>query len=182
MRVGFWFGGAIALTLVAIVAGVAIVATESESLGDKLVRGVVPGDVALRLAEPGVYTIYHEHRTRIDGRVHDGGSLDGLRLRVVEVATGEAVRVGPPTVNGSYSRGDRAGVAVFSFRAGRPGAYRLIAAHDDGSPQPRHVLSVSLGLMQAVVRLVTIAIGTGFTALVLLVLVVLAVVRSRRRR
>ncbi len=181
MRVGLWFGGAIALTLAAIVAGVAIVVTDAKSLGDKLVSGVVPGEIALRLDEPGTYTIYHEHRTRIDGKVRDGGSLEGLRIKVVEMATGQAVPVGPPTVSGSYSFGDRAGVAAFSFRAIRPGAYGLAAAYDDGRPQPRHVLSVSLGLVHAIVRLVTITISTGFTALVLLVLVVLAVVRSRRR-
>ena len=127
-------------------------------IGDLIVRFVVPGSGELTLAEAGMYTIFHEEESVIDGRVYNVPTIDGLTVTVTEEADGATVPVRSPGVHMTYTIGGHSGVSVFAFEAVRPGRYRLTGAYDGGRTAPRTVLAVDLGFFRWLWRLLLMGI------------------------
>src|SRR5262245_38697010 len=44
----------------------------------RMLRVLVPGQADLVLKEPGTYTIYHEYRSTLEGRVYNVDAVSGL--------------------------------------------------------------------------------------------------------
>lgn len=59
-----------------------------QEVPDSLTRIVVPGEAELDLTEPGSYTIYHEHRSVVDGQVFSSTADISSLLVAVERPTG----------------------------------------------------------------------------------------------
>jgi hypothetical protein len=135
------------LPLVVVIAGMAcmgaFLSNRLSGLGDSLVQVVVPGDAELTL-DPGSYTIFHESRSMVDGRIFSVDSIAGLGVSLASAAD-EPVALAPASMSSSYEFAGRSGSAVFNFEIGDPGVYRLSAAYGDGAAGPRTVLAVGKG-------------------------------------
>lgn len=147
--------------------------------GLSMQRVVVPGSAELALKESGRYTIYHESRSVMDGRVYDVDDVSGLTVELVSAETGESVPLDSPGANTTYDLRGRSGRGVLTFEVDRPGAYRLSADYPAGGG-PETVLAVGKGIgtriAMTVVGAIAIAIGSFLLA------AAIAVVTFVRRR
>ncbi|HYO46804.1 MAG TPA: hypothetical protein VEY33_08970 [Gemmatimonadota bacterium] len=178
-RKGYVFAAAV---LAAGVVGFALVLFLGLS-GLSMQRVVVPGSAELALEEPGRYTIYHESRSVVDGRVYDVADVSGLTVELVSAETGESVPLDSPGANTTYDLRGRSGRGVLTFEVDRPGAYRLSADYPAGDG-PETVLAVGKGLGTRIAMTVAgvIAIGIGSFLLAAAIAVVTFVRRRRAIR
>lgn len=151
--------------------------------GLSMQRVVVPGSAELALDEPGRYTIYHESRSVMDGRVYDVADVSGLTVELVSAETGESVPLDAPGANTTYELRGRSGRAVLTFDVGRPGAYRLSADYPAGDG-PETVLAVGRGIGTRIAMTIAgaIAVGVGSFLLAAVIAVITFVRRRRGRR
>ena len=152
-------------------------------LESRLMQVVMPGSATLALAEPGTYTIFHEHKATVGGRYYASASADGLTLRL-ESAGGARVPLSVPATSSSYSIGNRAGTSIYAFTVTAPGTYRLSGTLASGRNEPRIVLAVGRGFMAEIFGLVgsTLAIVFGALGLAGAIVVATLVQRARARK
>ena len=144
-----WYG----LSAILILAAVAIVAVfiiyRIHAITGMLQQVVVPGQATLTLDEPGDYTIFHEYESVVDGKLYYAMSLSGLNVTVTG-PDGARVTLTTPGATSRYNLSSRSGVSVFAFTATKPGAYRLVAAYDNGRNEPQTVLAVGKGFLASI--------------------------------
>jgi hypothetical protein len=93
---------------------------------------VVPGSHEMRFEKTGIYLVYYEYQSVVDGKVYSTGeALSGLQCTVTHKASGKRVRIGPASVSSNYTMGGRAGKAVLQFAIDEPGTYEFSAWHED---------------------------------------------------
>jgi hypothetical protein len=174
-----WYAVAAGILLLGIAGFALVLFTRLKDLGSGLEQVVVPGETELAL-DAGTYTIFHEHRSVVDGRFYSAPeNVPGLRVRVVSAASGRELPVRPPGGDASYSIGGRSGVAIFSVDVPEPGRYR-VSGDVPGGGGP-YVLALGSGFGR---RLLTTILGAIAVALLSFVaaLTVAIVTFVRRRR
>ena len=140
-RKWYWLGGAVAI--VGIAAFVFLLVSRIGGIDDKLSQMLAPGKVEMVFAEPGTYTIFHEHESIFQQRYYSSDEVvSGLAVRVVSVVSGAPVKVEAPGTNANYTIGGRAGVVILEFEIVEPGPYRISAAYADGRRKPQVVLAI----------------------------------------
>src|SRR6185312_10238567 len=122
-----WYAVGIALIAATLAAAGYYILHQVTAIADRLIQVVVPGQATLTLNESGTYTIFHEYRSVVDGKIYAAGGLSGLRVTVTSPG-GTDVPLTRPGATSRYTLSSRAGVSVFAFEAPAPGAYRLTAA------------------------------------------------------
>jgi hypothetical protein len=157
----------------------AILFTNLSGIGKKLQQVVVPGKSAITLHEAGSYTIFHEYRSVVGGKVYSTEKeLPGLECELVSKSTGARVPLTPATTNGTYEMGGRAGVSIFDFSIHDPGEYELSATYSAGQQGPEAVLAVGqdftlgiittvFGSLAVVFGCILISIALAITALIM---------------
>ena len=104
-------------------------------------RVVVPGTGTVTLAEPGEYTVCHEYRSVIAGKVYQNPqATPALNCRLVFAEDGKEVALLPMSMSHTYEYGSRAGQAIWEFRADRGGVYKLSAEYPEGKKGPGEVV------------------------------------------
>ncbi len=171
--------------LLAIGVGITVFVLDLAKMAKGMQRVVVPGSGKLKLDAPGSYTVFHEYRSKIEGRAHTSqAGLANLDCTVTD-PNGEDVPLAP--VNGSmtYNVGSRSGRAVWVFYADQPGTYTLNGARPGGATKPKAVLAVVGGFGKAIGRAVLwifAGLGIGVVAIItgIVILIMALVLRSRR--
>jgi len=139
----------------------------------------VPGEAVLTL-EPGHYTIFHESRSLVDGRIYSGTDVSGLEVSLEPVHAGPALALQQPGMASSYEIGGRAGRSVLAFDVAQPGEYRLVAGYPQGEAKSKAVLAVGRETVGGIVSLVLSVIGIIFLGVAIAVLIVVMTYRRRR--
>lgn len=179
MRSPLWFvlAGVIAVAGF-VVAGFHIVSGLGAIEG-RLTQVVVPGSAVLNLKEPGTYTIYYEHQSVVDGRVHTGSGMAGLRLSMR--GPGGDVQLVPNSGGATYTFGSRQGRSIYSFTATTPGEYRITGVLPDGRGEPKVVLAVESGLIGGMARMIGGGIGMAFGGLAIAGILVIVTLWQRQK-
>jgi len=133
-------------------------------VADGLQQVVVPGEHEIVLAEAGSHTIFHEERAVVGGRYFASDrQLNGLKLRLEALPSGDDVPIGVPSARTSYTLADREGSSIATFTVSRPGTYRLTAWYPEAAADPTAVLAIGQGvearLMTAIFGSLASAIG-----------------------
>ncbi len=176
VKPGRWCYGLSFLILVAgIVAFAVSLAGGIQGFAGSMQRMVMPRSYFITLPEAGRYVIFHEYQSSVAGRTFATGSvnLSGMRVSLVGKATGEQVKLAPPSASYSYSSGV-SGVSMMEFDATRPGLYQFTAWYDRGAG-PEVVLAIGRGsgdmmwgvIMRSLVVLFTAIALSIFTGIVL---------------
>lgn len=84
-------------------------------------RVVIPGQTSLSLEE-GVYTVYHEYNTAINGVYYGEIDIRGLSLKVTGT---EKVPMMPSRSLSTYHKQGRSGKSIFSFEIKYSGEYDI---------------------------------------------------------
>lgn len=139
--------------------------TNLSGMGNKLQQVVVPGKSEITLLDPGAYTIFHEYKSVVGGKVYSTEQqLSGLEVTLRSKATGARVPLAPATSSSTYEFGSRAGASVFEFNIHDPGVYELSASYSAGQRGPDVVLAVghdfTMGIMTTVFGSLAIVFGS----------------------
>lgn len=147
-------------------------------------RFVVPGVHSMDLKTGRTYTVYHEYRSEVDGRIFSNQESVGGMLCGLTAMDGSQVPLRKPGVNENYQLNGRAGRAVFEFEVAADGRYTLACDYAPNPPGPQLVLGVGSGVLWTIFGLVARVlggIGFGLAAFVGMVIYV-AVKRDRAKK
>ncbi len=114
---------------------------------DDLQRVPIPGAGEVTLSE-GKKSLYYEG---------PGGRIPPLRIGVVALPSGDAIRVGEHSSEVTYSISGHAGESVAGFTAPRDGRYRVVVEAPEAVPTGAQ-LAVGRGLGNRLVRVIVGAI------------------------
>lgn len=179
MRSPLWFVLAGVIAVAGFAAAGFRVVSGIGGIESRLMQVVMPGSAVLNLSEPGTYTIYYEHKSVVDGRVHVGTGLGDLRLSMR--GPGGEVQLVPNSGGATYTFGSREGRSIYSFAATAPGEYRITGTWPDGRGERKVVLGVESGLIGGMARMVGGAIGMAFGGLAIAGILVIVTVLQRQK-
>ena len=141
---GWWYGAAVLVLLAGIGVFVALVFGGVKGIGQNFTQIVVPGEQEVQL-DPGMYTIFHEYRSTVGGRVYSNpAQIAGLQVQVKSKTTGGNIAVAPSSVQSNYNVGSREGKSLLEFRIDQPGTYILSGDYAGGATGPQTVLAVGI--------------------------------------
>jgi hypothetical protein len=168
---------------------------ESRVNMDNLTQVVVPGSAEITFPESGVYAVYYEYRSIVDGIVFASSETPpALACTLTSRATGADVGVVPDYVKtNTYSTKDRerVGVLIRSITIDQPGTYNFSCRYPDGSSQPQVVLAVGPNFVWEFLGIAARTIATAAAGLVVLVgsgilaavvVLTIALIRRQSRR
>lgn len=143
---------------------------------------VMPGSVTLDLSEAGVYTIFHERRSVVDGRSYSSDGMAGLRLSVFG-ADGTELNL-KPFSGSTYTFGGREGRSLYTFEVKAPGQYRIAGTLPDGRTEPKIVLALGPGVLGGMFKMIglSIALAIGGVAVAALIVILTVIGRGKARR
>ncbi|WP_216830396.1 hypothetical protein [Alkalihalobacterium elongatum] len=128
------------------------------------VRVIVPGMEELVL-ESGNYTIFHEYRSIVDGKIyHTDHNIQGLGVLIYDPSTDIPVPL-QHSSGSTYSTNGIEGTSVFKFSIDEPGNYQLMAQYEGIDQGSEVVLNIKKSFVGKV-----IAFGGGIFVMVLSVL------------
>lgn len=179
MRSPLWFVLAGVIAVAGFVAAGFHIVSGLGAIEGRLTQVVVPGSAVLNLKEPGTYTIYYEHQSVVDGRVHTGSGMAGLRLSMR--GPGGDVQLVPNSGGATYTFGSRQGRSIYSFTATTPGEYRITGVLPDGRGEPKVVLAVESGLIGGMARMIGGGIGMAFGGLAIAGILVIVTLWQRQK-
>jgi hypothetical protein len=181
MRSPLWFVVAGLIALAGFAGALFYLMPRLAAADSAMFRVVVPGTAVLTLDKAGRYTIYHEKKSTVDGRYYASETVNGLRLRLSDEATGAPVTLTEPTMAASYTIGNKSGTSIYAFTIDRPGRYRLAADLADGRSEPKAVLAVEQGMLGEMFRLIFGTMAIAFAGLGLAGAIVLVVLWRRSK-
>jgi hypothetical protein len=143
---------------------------------------VMPGSATLDLNEAGVYTIFHERRSVVDGKSYSSDGMAGLRLSVF-AANGTEVNL-TPSSGSTYTFNGREGHSVYAFQVATPGQYRVTGTLPNGRTEPKIVLALGVGVLGGMFKMIGLSIGLALGGIAIAVLIVILTVigRGKARR
>jgi hypothetical protein len=157
-----------------------IIVSRIGGAAERMMRVAVPGTLQLALDQTGTYTIFHEHRSVLDGQVYAVDGVMGLRIAVRSNATSELLPL-RSTAGANYAFGSYAGRSLFDFEIDAPGTYELSASYADGRDQPRTVLAVGRGFVGDLLTTVLLSLVAAFTGAGLATTLAVVVFLKRRK-
>jgi len=175
----WWYAVAIVVVFAGFAGMAGYMLPRIESYGSSLIRLLAPGEIDMSLQEPGIYTVFHEERSVVDGRLYVSDTISGLGVTVESVATGESIPVVRASMNETYSFGSYAGKSAFNFGITSPGSYRLVAAYDDGRAEPRVVLAIGHNFLSGLLLTIFGGIAIVFGAIAIAIAIVVVVAQKR---
>lgn len=126
-----WFAIGSLVIIAGMVGAFAGALHDVEGLGAKFTRFAMPGSIDLRIAQPGPYVLYYEHRSVIDGEIFQTPELTDIKCSVTS-RTGDPVAINPTALNMTYAFGGREGSALAEFAVPTPGTYVITCAYPSG--------------------------------------------------
>lgn len=174
-----WYVVAIVVFLAGMAGMGAFLLDRLSHIADGLSRFVVPGEQTLTLA-PGSYTVFHESRSVIDGRIFDSPGLGGLAVTVTSPA-GAALALEPVTMSGRYDFGGHTGFATFDFTVAEPGDYTVAGRYPDAAGGPETVIAVGRGFIGSLFGTIFGALGIAFGGAAIAAAILVTVLVRRRR-
>jgi hypothetical protein len=179
-----WYGLAIIIFLTGLSLFIMFLLKGILGMTGDMIQVVVPGSRVMELNEPGDYTIFHEYRSVVDGKVYaSGAQLANMEIRVIDRASGADLPLSPVMGSSNYSMGGRQGYGVFNFQVSSPGEYEIIAEYTRGHTGPQTVLAISGGFVEELVITILGSIGIlfGTITVTVLIVVITAIKRSKAR-
>ena len=143
---------------------------------------VMPGSATLNLSEVGVYTIFHERRSVVDGKTYSSNDTAGLRLSVF-AADGTELNL-TRNSGSTYTFADREGHSFYTFQIATPGQYRIVGTLPDGRTDPKIVLALGAGVLGGMFKMIgfSIALAIGGVAVAALIVIATVIGRGKARR
>lgn len=151
-------------------------------LTDGLTQVVVPGEAEITLSEPGTYTIFHEYRSVVGGKVYSTTSgISGLQCKIVSKKTGAERPLSQSSASMTYELGSRCGASVLECEITTPGVYEFSAQYSEGQSGPDVVLAIGRGFMKKLMLTIFGGLGSLFGSFIAAVLVTVLIAVKRQK-
>lgn len=182
-----WFWAAGLLAFVGVVGALVWGALDYQQLQnrlDALPRTTVPGEATVDVSGPQGLTVYYEDPSADGGFVVKANDTSTLPVSPVDLTvtgpSGATITTAPYETDLRFDVGDRVAVAMATFDAPTAGTYTITVAGDDVPAGARVSVGdvVDVGLIANLVGAIVLLVGTWLIAL--LMVIVVAVMRSRR--
>jgi hypothetical protein len=172
---GVWFWVAGGIIILAIVGSVTVFGRTIIDLSDKVEdfeRVAMPGSGTVQIDGTGGFTLYHE----FPGASSDFASSS--LLVTLAGPDGEPVDLDRYSGDVTYDYGGNEGLALYSFQVDEPGQYQVVGEGDTGE------VAIGRGIGKGLVGGIVfgLVLGFGGVALGVVIIIVVAVRRSRDRR
>ena len=139
---------------------------------------VVPGTHELKIENTGNYTIFHEYRTVIDGKIYvNEPNIPGLVVALTEKESGQPLQLSPTGMNASYAVNGREGFGVLDFTIERPGTYILEGWYEGSTEGNNAVLAIKSGFVGSMLM----AFGAFFSCFILAFILIFRTYLKRRK-
>ncbi len=175
-----WYVLALLIAIAGWVGMAVLIVARLSGSADRMIRAVVPGEIELRLNEPGTYTIFHEHHSTYEGRVYNVESIPPLEITLRSRTSGAVVPL-KDTITSTYSVGSRSGRSLYQFEVTTPGAYQLAASYATGRRQPETVLSIDRGFVGDLLLTIGGSLAMALGGMVIAIIMFVVVFRRRRQ-
>ena len=124
-------------------------------LTDSLTQVVVPGEAELYLKRGGVYTVFLEEESVVNGKIYSTNrGVQGLACRVTSTQNGSRIEMRKAGTDASYEVNGRSGHSVLAFSVPEDGRYRFACDYDETNRGPEVVVAVGSGAAEAILRTV----------------------------
>lgn len=146
-----------------------------------LVQILVPSDEKLNWEKPGEYTVFYENNSMVNGKYYSTAEeYPDLHLSVMEISTGEYLRVYPAKESLTYSMGGRSGRSIMAFDVVRPGAYEVKTTYS-GSTGSEIVLAIGTGIKEGLFSTVLLSFAVILGSIVLAAVIAYSTYRKREK-
>nr|MBN2277459.1 hypothetical protein [candidate division Zixibacteria bacterium] len=154
-------------------------------MADDFQRVVVPGRAVMEFRGPGNYTIFHEYRSVVGGRIFGSDdNIAGLQIRLVKLEGYEEIFLEETPGRSSYEFEDRDGYSLYDFNIIEPGSYLLEAWYPgvgSSATGKETVLAVGRDFMKRLLTTVIISIVIMVVSWVLAVIIIITTMVKRKR-
>jgi len=115
-----------------------------KDMHSEFVRFSLPGTKEIELTETGLYSVYYEHRSKLEGKYYNTPiTFPDMALSLKRKGSEEEFALNPPVNHSaSYSWKDTSGELEFEFSINEPGVYVFSGMYEPGTTGPAVVLSV----------------------------------------
>lgn len=154
-----------------------------KELSENVIRITAPAKTEARLDEAGVWTVFLETGSVVDGKVSTSTDLTGLVFQVFD-PSGAPVTVRESKGRSTYSFGSRSGFSVMEFTVNQPGTYRIEATFNGRASEAPLVLTIIRDFMGRLMKVILVSLAVLLIPLLtgILIIVLTLVFRIIRRR
>src|SRR4030095_690584 len=181
MRSPVWFVVAGLIALAGFAGSLFYLMPRLGAADSRMIRVVAPGTTVLTLDKAGRYTIYPEKTSTGGARYYASETVNGLRLRLTDEATGAPVTLTEPAMAANYTIGNKTGTPIYASTIERPGRYRLAADLAEGRSEPKAVLAIEQGMLGEMFSLIFATMAIAFAGLGVAGAIVLVVLWRRSK-
>ena len=147
---------------------------------------VLPAEQELDFPEVGLYTIYYEFNTTLDGQIiRNPESPPTMQISLTSKSSPEnKININAMNYQSTYTIGNNQGTGVFEFEVTESGTYLFKGSHSGGKEYGPVVLVVGKGMVETLYKAVLspcIIIGITFPVGVIWIIIV-GIKRSRASR
>lgn len=125
-----WYSIGALVIIVGMTASVIGVINDFRTLETAFVRFVAPGSSTLDLTKPGLYEIYYEYRSVVNGEIFDTAETTNIKC-TIRGRDGRLLQIASAGLTAEYDFGGHAGKAVAQFSVPAPGSYVIDCRHPD---------------------------------------------------
>jgi hypothetical protein len=126
-----WYTIGALVIIVGLTTSVIGVINDFRTLETAFVRFVAPGSSRLDLTKPGLYEIYYEYRSEVNGEIFDTAETTDVKC-TIKGRDGRFLEIASAGLTAEYDFGRHAGKAVAQFSVPAPGTYVIDCRHPDG--------------------------------------------------
>jgi hypothetical protein len=125
-----WYTIGALVIIVGMTTSVIGVINDFRTLETAFIRFVAPGSSRLDLTKPGLYEIYYEYRSEVNGEIFDTAETTDVKCTIK--GRGRPLEIASAGLTAEYDFGRHAGKAVAQFSVPAPGTYVIDCRHPDG--------------------------------------------------
>jgi len=141
---------------------------------------IVPGTETIEFVETGKYTIYLEQSSDLGGKIYETNDINGLKLSLRNIETGEEVKLINTVFESSYNLGSRKGKSIFNFEVEKTGKYEIKGWYESDKDE-KVVIAIGKGFIASLVRTILLCILTFFASTGVSAIIFIYTFNKRRR-
>ena len=178
----WWYGMAAAVFVVGLTGHIIYAFFVITAVFSNVHRLKMPGEDTLYFDTPGIYRVFHEYVSQIDGEKHRANKDDYQQLEIAVFS--EITKKQIPLLQDSrenYNYNDRyIGFSIYKFQISEAGHYIIKTEHKDGSDAPTIVISIKPSLSSQIGR--PILVSSLYSIIIITLTVTIFLITFIRRR
>ena len=178
----WWYGIAVAVFVVGLMGHLVYAYFVISAVFSNVHRLKMPGEYEINFDSPGVYRIFHEYVSRIDGEIFSANKNDyqQLMITVYSERTKKQIPLLPDSIENYNDNDLYIGFSIYKFKVSEIGHYIIKTENKDGRDAPNIVISIKPSLSSQIGRL--ILLSSLYSIMIFMLTVTIFLITFIRRR